>query len=269
MSSLAKILTVVLLSLSVGLFVYLYASVQDVIDTREAITRKESAITDKLKLIREAEIVFLAVHGRYTSNWDSLSNFIAHGQVPIVQRREEIIQKAYGGEDVIVHVDTLGFVPALEKIFKRSYTISAADMGTFVEYKVKVGDAVVRSQKALMIKVGNRENEQTFLEEGTVVKLTPVTKGDAVQKGQGLIFYENYIFDPKTDLSRIGFKPGSETKFEIFTGKVDKAGSLVQVIEVKDPTPENPLRKESNEQKARKPLRFGSRYDISTAGNWE
>jgi hypothetical protein len=43
----------------------------------------------------------------------------------------------------------------------------------------------------------------------------------------------------------------------------------VDVIEVKDPKPVNPNRKESNEAKNRKPLHFGSRFDISTSGNWE
>jgi len=268
MSIVTKILTAVLLVVSVGMFVYLYGSVEEVIEAREAITTQESAVTERLKLIREAEIVFLSVYGRYTANWDSLANFINSGRVPIIQRREEIIQKAYGGEDVVVHIDTLGFISAKERIFKKNYTVNAADDGTLVEYKVKVGDQVVRNQKAFSLRVLTDVKEQPFLEEGTIESLT-VQPGEAVKKGQILVTYWENVFDVNTDVSRIGEKPNSDVKFDIFVGKVDKAGVMVQVIEVKDPKPDNPMRKESNEQKPRKPLRFGSRVDVSTAGNWE
>jgi biotin carboxyl carrier protein len=268
MSIVTKILTAVLLIMSVGMFVYLYGSVNEVIEERNRITRAEETVTERLKLIREAEIVFLSVHGRYTANWDSLANFINYGRVPIIERREEIVQKAYGGEDVTVHIDTLGFVSAKEKIFKKNYTVNAADDGTFVEYKVAVGDKVVKNQKAFAIRVLDQVKEQPFIETGTIESL-PVRPGEQVKKGQILVTYWENIFDVNTDATKIGFKPGTDVKFDIFVGKVDKAGVMVQVIEVKDPKPENPIRKESNDQKARKPLRFGSRVDVSTAGNWE
>lgn len=268
MSTVTKILTVVLLILSVGMFVYLYGSVEEVIESREAIARQERAVTERLKLIREAEIVFLSVYGRYTANWDSLANFIQTGRVPIVQRREEIIPKAYGGEDVIVHIDTLGFITAKERIFKKNYTVNAADDGIFVEYKQPVGAQVVRNQKAFAIRVMDQIKEQPFLEEGTI-ESQPAKPGEEVKKGQILVNYWENVFDINTDISRIGYKPNSNVMFDIFVGKVDKAGVMVQVIEVKDPKPDNPIRKEDNDQKARKPLRFGSRVDVSTAGNWE
>jgi hypothetical protein len=268
MSIIAKVLTAVLLIASVGLFVYLYGSVEDVIVKRETVTRQEDATTARLKLIREAEIVFLSVHGRYTANWDSLADFINNGRVPIIERREEIIQKAYGGEDVKVHIDTLGFIPAKERIFKKNYTLNASDDGTLVEYKVKVGDRVLKNQKALTLRVLGKPYDQPFMENGTIEALAS-KPGDEVKKGHILINYWEYVFDINTDISRIGYKPNTDLKFDIYVGKVDKAGVLVQVIEVKDPSPDNPLRKETNDQKARKPLRFGSRVDVSTAGNWE
>jgi biotin carboxyl carrier protein len=268
MSIVTKILTVVLLIISVGMFVYLYGSVEEVIVKRETIARQEAVTTAQLKLIREAEIVFLSVNGRYTANWDSLANFINTGRVPIIERREEIIQKAYGGEDVKVHIDTLGYISAKERIFKKNYTLNASDDGTLIEYKVKVGDVVTKNQKALSLKVLDRINDQPFMENGTIETLA-ANPGDKVTKGQMLINYWENVFDVNTDISRIGYKPNTDIKFDIFVGKVDKAGVMVQVIEVRDPSPDDPIRKESNEQKARKPLRFGSRVDVSTAGNWE
>lgn len=268
--NLTKILTVVLFAASLFLAYKLYRSVQGTIEERELISSTETAIIEKLKLIREAEIVFHSVNGRYTANWDSLINFIENGQVPIIQKREVITQKSYGVEDVQVFVDTLGFVAAKERIYKKNYTVNASDNGIFMGFKVKLGDRVIKNQKAYSIKVGEKVNEPPFQDQGTITKLEEVSVGDELKKGQPLMNLSEYIFDPNTDLTTLGDIPGQAgMKFEIFAGHVDKSGLKVDVIEVKDPKPINPNRKESNEAKNRKPLHFGSRFDVSTSGNWE
>ena len=64
--------------------------------------------------------------------------------------------------------------------------------------------------------------------------------------------------------------PGYENvQFEIWASKIEKGGVEVDVVEVRTPKPFNPNRKESNEANINKPLRFGSRTSITTAGNWE
>jgi len=119
--NLTKILTGVLLIASLFLAYQLYRSVQGTIEERENISTTELAIVEKLKFIREAEIVFQSANKRYTSNWDSLADFIKNGQVPIVTRREEITQKSYGVEEVKVIIDTIGFISAKDRIFKLSF----------------------------------------------------------------------------------------------------------------------------------------------------
>ena len=268
--NLMKILTVVLLSISLFLGYYLFNGIQKVIDDREVIESTEAAVIERLRLIREAESVFQEQNSKYTASWDTLVSFIENGKVPILQRREEIKQKAYGGEEVVVHVDTLGFVSAKERIFKKNYSMSATDNGIFMGYKVKVGDAVIKSQKAYSIKVGDRVNEPPFQEKGTIETLADVKESEAIMKGKSLLTFSEYIFNKNTDLGKLGEVPGMNgLKFDIFVKKIDRNGVMVDVIEVKDPKPLNPARKESNEQKARKPLRFGSRFDVSTSGNWE
>ena len=265
-----KILTFVLLAISVALFYVLYRSIQGSIEETERIKNTETAVIERLKLIREAEIVFMEVNGRYTANWDSLINFINNGQVPILERKEEIIQKAYGGEEVKVHIDTLGFISARDRIFKKNYTMNVADNGIFQGYNVKVGDRVIKNQKAYKLKVGDRETQPPFAEQGIITNIADVPVGAEVKRGMLLINFWDYVFNPNVDIARIAEVPeGGGAKFDIFVGKVDKAGLMVQVIEVKDPKPANPERKESNEAKNRKPLRFGSRTDVSTSGNWE
>lgn len=268
--NLTKILTVVLLLASLFLAYKLYRSVQGTIEERELISTTETAIIEKLKLIREAEIVFHSVNGRYTANWDSLTSFIQNGQVPIIQKREVITQKSYGVEDVQVFIDTLGFIPAKERIYKKNYNVNASDNGVFMGFKVKLGDKVIKNQKAYSIKVGDKVNEPPFQDQGTITKLEDISVGSELKKGQPLMSLSEYIFDPNTDLTSLGEVPGKPgLKFEIFAGLVEKSGLKVDVIEVKDPKPINPIRKESNEAKNRKPLHFGSRLDVSTSGNWE
>jgi hypothetical protein len=267
--NLTKILTYVLFGISIFLGYYLYSGVQKTIDDRKSIDTKEAALIEKLKLIREAEIVFQEVHGRYTSDWDSLMRFIQTGQVAIIERREELIQKAYGGEEVIVHIDTLGFTPARERIFKETFNINAADNGIFMGFKVKLGDRAVKNQRGYTLKIGQKLSEPPFTEDGFISSLSNVKVGQEVKKGQILMTIWDYKFNSEVDLTRLAYKPGTETKFDIFVGKVDRSGIMVDVIEVKDPNPVNPFRSEANDAKNRKPLRFGSRTDVSTSGNWE
>lgn len=162
--NLTKILTGVLLILSLYLAWLLYRSVEGTIEERESISTTEAAVIEKLKFIREAQIVYQSVNKRYTANWDSLANFIRTGQVPIIQRREEIKQLAYGQEEVTVIIDTLGFVSARDKIFKKSYTVGASEDGIFMGFKVKEGDRVVKSQRTYLIKVGDKVNEPQLVD---------------------------------------------------------------------------------------------------------
>ena len=64
--------------------------------------------------------------------------------------------------------------------------------------------------------------------------------------------------------------PGhSDTQFQIWASKIEKGGVQVDVVEVRNPKPFDPDRSEDNEANINKPLRFGSRTSITTAGNWE
>jgi len=75
---------------------------------------------------------------------------------------------------------------------------------------------------------------------------------------------------PNFNVERLPFIPGSNgKKFDIYADKITKGGVMVDVIEVKDVDPINPARTEESEAANRKPLRFGSRTDVTTSGNWE
>lgn len=76
---------------------------------------------------------------------------------------------------------------------------------------------------------------------------------------------------PRFNLATLPYVPGVEpaVKFDVWADKILKAGLMVNAIEVKNPRPVDPTRDEESEYNTRKPLRFGSRTSVTTAGNWE
>ncbi|MEO9964586.1 MAG: hypothetical protein ABJF11_02285 [Reichenbachiella sp.] len=75
---------------------------------------------------------------------------------------------------------------------------------------------------------------------------------------------------PDFDLATLHIVPGTKDKsFDMWADKIEKSNVRVDVVEVWNTAPVDPKRKEENEARTKKPLRFGSRTSITTAGNWE
>ena len=75
---------------------------------------------------------------------------------------------------------------------------------------------------------------------------------------------------PKFDLASLPYAIGEERKkFGMWADQIDKNGVAVDVVEVWNTVPVNPMRKEKNDARTKKPLRFGSRTSVTTSGNWE
>lgn len=76
---------------------------------------------------------------------------------------------------------------------------------------------------------------------------------------------------PNFDLATLAYVPGVNppVKFNIWADKIEKSGVKVNAVEVVNPQPVDPERDEESELNSKKPLRFGSRTSVTTAGNWE
>ncbi|MEQ9423689.1 MAG: hypothetical protein RJQ09_04670 [Cyclobacteriaceae bacterium] len=90
----------------------------------------------------------------------------------------------------------------------------------------------------------------------------------------GTILVQDSLFTrdkwPNFDLPTLMFIPGSDGKqFEMWADKIEKSGVMVDVVEVKNIAPVNPIRSEDSDRNDRKPLRFGSKTQVTTSGNWE
>lgn len=265
-----KIISFVLLACSLGLGAYLVTSIKGTIDERALIEEREAAIIAKLQFIREAEIAYLEVNGNYTSDWDKLVDFIENGSFPIVEKIERVVTLSYGADSSIITYDTLEIISAKERIFKESHNVNSANNGVFMGFQLDAGEMAVQGGIAYTLNQKGKAVGHKFKESGLVTTLQKVNVGDAVTKGDLLMTIVETKFDPNIDLSRIAYVPGyDDVKFNIFAAEVDRSGVMVDVIEVKNPKPFDPARKDSNEANNKRPLRFGSRADVTTSGNWE
>lgn len=270
--NLTRILSYAFFIVSLGLAYFLYYNINSTIEFKEAIVTTEKQITDKLAVIRESEKVYLEQFGHYTANWDSLINFIENGKVPITLRTEKITQLSYGEEKVEVQVDTIGFMPAKDRIFKKTLTVNSSTDGVLLGLLAKSGDYVVKGSPAYRLRAEGKEKADiyNFTEQGTITFVASIAPGNEIRKGTTLYNMWDYILNPAVDIKSLSVVPGSNGKtFDIYVGKIERNNSKVSVIEVKDPSPINPERKASNEAEKRKPLGFGSRVDTKVRGNWE
>jgi hypothetical protein len=90
--------------------------------------KRYAKVIENLKDIRDSELAYKQVNGKFTDNFDNLVKFVDTAQFTITQKRDssivdEELTKRYGGVVTykpIVIVDTLGFVPVKDSLFKDS-----------------------------------------------------------------------------------------------------------------------------------------------------
>lgn len=85
-------------------------------DEERRIKGIEASVINKLKLIRDAEIAYRSVNGKYTSDWDQLISFVDTGRFFITERKETIITLDYGADSVYIEIDTLGTTPVYDSL---------------------------------------------------------------------------------------------------------------------------------------------------------
>jgi len=260
-----RILSIVFLAVALYLGYFLFDSIKSVIDEEKFIKKTEAGIIEQLKLIRDTEVAFQLVHGKYTSDWDSLISFLDSGTIYITERREEIIPKEYGTEDIIVHIDTLGTMSAKEYVFTENYLLSASDTGVISNINFKVQDNITKNFQLYQLQTDEKLFKVRSEYEGIVTKVY-VRPGQLINKGDNIADMVRYKYPTNIDITRLASIPSSDEKFDIFADKINRSGVWIDVFEVKDISPVNPERRKNNNEKA---LRVGSRTDVTIAGNWE
>ncbi len=114
-----KIFFIVFLITAAAAAVYLISTINSSIQQSTRIKEAEEKIINQLKLIRQAEQAYISVNGTYTSNWDSLVNFVRNDVFFVTEKSETIIPQPYGKDSVIVNIDTLGTVSVFDSLFAK------------------------------------------------------------------------------------------------------------------------------------------------------
>lgn len=108
----------------------IYDSINGPISFNKTKNERYAQVINRLKTIRKAQIAHKDVKGFYANNFDSLVNFVENGIFTLVEKRDSSYleyDRTYRIDMLreVVVVDTLGFVPVLDSLFKNdnSYKI--------------------------------------------------------------------------------------------------------------------------------------------------
>jgi hypothetical protein len=116
-----KIFTYVLLIPIIFLAYRIFDGIRGPIVEQRRIESIEARVIDKLKMLRNVQLGFYSVHGKYAGSWDELTNFINKDRFLNVQRTEIIDSvDSRGIEYTRVKLDTLGTVPVKDSLFPAS-----------------------------------------------------------------------------------------------------------------------------------------------------
>ena len=103
----------------------IYDSINGPISFNKTKNERYALVINKLKLIRKAQIAHKDVKGIYSNNFDSLVNFIDNGIFTLIEKRDSSYMeydRTYRIDMLreVVVIDTLGFVPVKDSLFKDS-----------------------------------------------------------------------------------------------------------------------------------------------------
>lgn len=127
-SSLKPVLIIALWALIAFLGYQTFDSVYKPIKFNKIKNKRYTEVIDKLIDVRDAQLAHRQVTGKFAGNFEDLIKFIDTAEYTITQRRDttvidEELTKRYGGVEMtkdLILVDTLGFVPVKDSLFKSS-----------------------------------------------------------------------------------------------------------------------------------------------------
>lgn len=163
-------------------------------------------------------------------------------------------------------IDKLVVIRECQKAYIKingNYTNKWSELINFVE-NGKIPNIQVRE-----VTIPARE---VWLEDSTAFindTLEILNARDVINNNLKKQFSKSGIDLTKFNSAELAYKPGTKEEFNLFAGKAEVGAMMSDVIEVTDKSPIDVTRKESNQMANRRPLKFGRRDEVSTAGNWE
>ncbi len=241
-----QIIIKIVLALVIILLAYLVIdSIMKPVEFSKEKERREKVVIDRLKDIRNAQLLYKTQNDKYASNWDTLTDFLKVTEIPITKR------ESYVFKDI-------------------SDTTGATLFNEVVSKKFRNYNAILR-----FLKSGTPDNIDFYEDtEDKSVTVTVTTVIDYKNAVDSLFKQEGF------DVNQLRFIPYSDGKiFEIEAGTIEKGQVKVPVFEVKARYED--ILKDMNKQLVinlvakRDQLELypgilvGSMLEPSTDGNWE
>ena len=199
-SKFKPVLNIVLWLLIAFLGYQTYNSIYEPIQFNKTKNKRYAQVIKSLVDIRDSQLAHRQVTGKFADNFDNLVKFIDTAQYTITQRRDstiidEELTKRYGVDTTkeIIIIDTLGYVPVKDSLFKSStryrnmMNVPVGEEGAkfqlkagFLEQnniKIPVFEASVKKDVIL-----SDQNTDLLTQENQVVSVDGVN-GDALKVG--------------------------------------------------------------------------------------
>ena len=137
------IISVLLWLLIIFLGYKIYAGIMNPIKFNEEKKIRYTKVIDNLKIIRDAELAYKEVTGKYTDKPDALIKFIDTAKFAITQTRNEVITVNKGGgitaDEERKVIDTIGYKPVKDNFVNRDYNDMFDVPGTDSKITIQTG----------------------------------------------------------------------------------------------------------------------------------
>lgn len=107
------IIQIALVVVSLVLVYLIYDGIQGPIRFNNEVDKRRDEVIENLKDIREAQIAYRSVNGKYTASFDTLISFIMTGEIPIIMLTKDPDDTTFTKQII----DTVGYVSVMDSIF--------------------------------------------------------------------------------------------------------------------------------------------------------
>lgn len=122
-ATVSKILGIVLAVVSIGLIYLNVRSIQEPLEFRKEKEKRYTAVIQRLKDIREAQLAYHRKHNKYTSNFDTLAHFIKNEKIEVIRMVGDVpdtLTEDQALEQGLISRDTT-LLPVTDYVFNDEY----------------------------------------------------------------------------------------------------------------------------------------------------
>ncbi len=154
-----KVIQVVLLAVIVCLGYLVYTSINEPIEYEKQYNKRTSAVVNRLKLIRDAQVAYKSINNKYTGSFDTLIDFVKNGQLKMLRMEGSLndsllaagVTEQEAIKQGIIKRDTV-LIPVKDSICK-DFNPDSLRRVPFVNADFEMGATIITTNSNLQIPV--------------------------------------------------------------------------------------------------------------------